>query len=104
MPRWSKPRRPLRRGRRRWQRSLAALASLYVVATAESEARPGKVVITPSPSIAAELLIDGKPAGRLPPFVHTVAPGRHRIEVRADGYKAFTTAVLVPSGGRPLEI
>src|SRR5207244_4209195 len=32
---------------------LAALAALYVVSTAEAEARPGKLVITPSPSIAA---------------------------------------------------
>ena len=43
-------------------------------------------------------------SGPLPPFVHTVAAGSHRIEVRADGYKSFQTRVNVPPGGRPLEI
>jgi hypothetical protein len=70
----------------------------------EAEVRPGKVIVTPSPSVTADLIIDGKPSGQLPPFVHTVAAGTHKIEVRADGYKPWSTTVQVPSGGRPLEV
>ena len=82
---------------------LAVLVVLWFVLQPE-EVRPGKIVVTPSPSVTAELFIDGKPSGPLPPFVHVVAAGSHRIEVRADGYKPFSTRVDVPSSGRPLEI
>jgi hypothetical protein len=82
---------------------LAVLAGAFFLLQPE-EVRPGKIVVTPSPSVTAELFIDGKPSGPLPPFVHTVAAGSHRIEIRADGYKAFSTRVDVPSGGRPLAI
>ena len=66
--------------------------------------RPGKVIVTPSPSVQGDLYIDGKAAGPVPPFVHTVSVGKHRIEVRADGYKSFSAVVTVPAGGRPLEV
>ncbi|MFN2548165.1 MAG: protein kinase, partial [Myxococcales bacterium] len=82
---------------------LAAGAAVFFLSQAE-EVRPGKIVVTPSPSVSAELFIDGRPSGPLPPFVHTVAAGSHRIEVRADGYKSFQTRVDVPSGGKPLTI
>ncbi|HUJ28348.1 MAG TPA: protein kinase [Myxococcales bacterium] len=84
--------------------ALAVATSVWFLVSAPDEARPGKVIITPSPSVTADLLIDGKPAGQLPPFVHTVAAGRHKIEVRADGYRPFSTSVVVPSGGRPVEL
>src|SRR5207302_3027635 len=83
--------------------AVAALAGLYFLLQPE-EVRAGKIVVTPSPSVSAELFIDGKPSGPLPPFVHTVAAGSHRIEVRADGYKPFQIRVEVPSGGKPLAI
>ncbi|TMA28304.1 MAG: PEGA domain-containing protein [Deltaproteobacteria bacterium] len=70
----------------------------------QEEMRPGKVIVTPSPSVIADLLIDGRPSGQLPPFVHTVAAGKHRIEVRAEGYKPWSAVVDVPSGGRPMEL
>jgi len=82
---------------------LLALAALWFVSTPD-EQRPGKVIITPTPSVTADLIIDGRPSGQLPPFVHTVAAGRHKIEVRAEGYRPFSTTVQVPSGGRPLEV
>jgi serine/threonine protein kinase len=65
---------------------------------------PGKVIVTPSPSVPADLVIDGRPSGQLPPFVHNLAPGKHRIEVRAEGYKPFSAAVDVPAGGQPVEV
>jgi serine/threonine protein kinase len=83
---------------------LAGLAALFFILQPDEEKRPGKIVVTPTPSVTADLFIDGKSAGQLPPFVHVVAAGAHRIEVRADGYKPFSTQVQVPSGGRPLEI
>jgi serine/threonine protein kinase len=83
---------------------LAGLAALFFILQPDEETRPGKIVVTPAPSVTADLFIDGKSAGQLPPFVHVVAAGGHRIEVRAEGYKPFSTQVQVPSGGRPLAI
>jgi len=72
---------------------------------ARREPLPGKVIVMPSPSVAAaDLSIDGRPSGQLPPFVHTLAPGRHQIEVRAPGYKPFSASVEVKPGGQPLEL
>jgi serine/threonine protein kinase len=66
---------------------------------------PAKLIVLPSPSVeAADLLIDGRPSGQLPPFVHTLAPGKHRIEVRAAGYKPFFASVEVKSAAQPLEL
>jgi hypothetical protein len=84
--------------------ALALLAGLWFIFTPPERAHPGKFVITPSPSVTADLLIDGKPAGQVPPFVHTVPAGEHRIELRAEGYKPFIAAVRIPSGGRPIEL
>ncbi len=81
---------------------LAALAGGWLVLY-EDEG-PGKVIVRPAPAVQAELTIDGKPAGTLPPFTHTIAPGRHKLEVRADGYKIFTAQVHVSAGGRPVEV
>jgi serine/threonine protein kinase len=84
--------------------ALAVVAGLWFILSPPETVRPGRLVINPTPSVGADLLIDGKPAGRLPPFVHAVAPGKHRIELRAEGYKPFATEVRVPSGGKPVEL
>ena len=82
---------------------LAALAALWFVASQEAEARPGKIAVMSTPSVGADLLIDGKLAGQLP-LVHTLAAGRHLVEVRAEGYKPFSTQVTVPAGGAPVQV
>ena len=82
---------------------LAALAALWFVAAQEAEARPGKIAVMSTPSVGADLLIDGKLAGQLP-LVHTLAAGRHQLEVRAEGYKLFATQVTVPAGGAPVQV
>jgi serine/threonine protein kinase len=84
--------------------ALAVIAGLWFILAPPETIRPGKLVITATPSVVADLLIDGKPAGQLPPFVHTVSAGKHRIELRAEGYKPFATEVRVPSGGKPIEL
>ncbi len=83
---------------------LAVLAAAVFLMQPDEQARPGKIVVTPTPSVSADLFVDGKSLGKLPPFVHVVAAGMHKIEVRADGYKPFTAHVRVPPGGRPLEV
>ena len=82
---------------------LAALAALWFVASQEAETRPGKIAVMSTPSVGADLLIDGRLAGQLP-LVHALAAGRHRVEVRAEGYKPFSTQVTVPSGGAPVQV
>jgi len=62
------------------------------------DARPGKVVVTASPAVDAVLLIDGRSAGHIPPHVRSVSPGKHRIEVRAEGYRPFVAHVTVRPG------
>ena len=93
---------------RRLARYVAAPAVLGIVALAYSLARreppPAKVIVTPSPPVAADLVIDGRPSGQLPPFVHTLAPGKHRIELRAEGYKPFSATVDVKAGAMPIEL
>ncbi|HET7788535.1 MAG TPA: serine/threonine-protein kinase [Myxococcales bacterium] len=94
---------------RRWAYALApvavaALGIVYVAAWSGDEARPGKLVIAPSPPVAAELVIDGRSSGPLPPFVRTVPAGKHHLEVRAPGYLPFTAEVDVPAGGRLVEV
>ena len=82
---------------------LAAMAALWFIASQESEARPGKIAVMSTPSVGADLLIDGKLAGQLP-LVHTLVAGRHQVEVRAEGYKPFSTQVTVPAGGAPVQV
>jgi serine/threonine protein kinase len=65
---------------------------------------PGKVIVRPSPSVAADLIVDGRPSGQLPPFVRTLPPGAHRIEVRAEGFKPFSTSVEVRAGAEPIDL
>jgi len=83
--------------------ALAALAVLWFIASQESEARPGKIAVMSTPSVGADLMIDGRLAGQLP-LVHTLAAGRHEIQVRAEGYKPFSTQVTVLPGGAPVQV
>jgi serine/threonine protein kinase len=93
---------------RRWALYAAVPVALGVAAVSyvigQREPLPGKVIVTPTPPVAADLIIDGRPSGQLPPFVHTLSPGTHRIELRAEGYKPFAATVQIAQGGAPLEL
>jgi serine/threonine protein kinase len=65
---------------------------------------PGKVIVRPSPSVPADLIVDGRPSGQLPPFVRNLPAGAHRIEVRAEGFRPFSTSLDVRGGGEPVEL
>ena len=98
-------------GARRWALygampvALGLVGVSWLVRTAQRDPIPGTVIVTPSPPVpSADLLIDGRPSGSLPPFVRKLAPGKHRIEVRAEGYKPFSTALEVRSAPQPLEL
>jgi len=82
--------------------ALGVAAVSYVIG--QREPVPGKVIVTPTPPVVADLIIDGRASGQLPPFVHTLSPGAHRIELRADGYKPFAATVQVAQGGAPVEL
>ena len=90
-----------------------AIALVVVIAAAGAAwafwpadvAAPGRLVFALSPSVPAELLLDGKPAGSIPPFTRQdVARGPHHVEIRASGYKPFTADVNVSSASKPVEV
>jgi hypothetical protein len=80
---------------------VAGLAALLQQPAAH---RPGRIVVNVSPAVDAELFVDGRSSGRVPPYLRSLTAGDHRIEVKATGYRAFATTVSVPSGTRPVEI
>ncbi len=89
------------------------LIALFVVALAAATAwalwpadviAPGRLVVSLSPSVPAELFLDGKPAGPIPPFVRPISRGPHHLEIRAQGYKPFSTDVEVISASKPIEV
>ena len=82
---------------------LAALLGTFLLLSPDEE-RPGKVIVNLSQPVQAELYLDGKLAGPLPPLVHAVAAGRHKLEVKAEGFKTFTAQVNVTAGGRSVEV
>ncbi len=84
--------------------TVAVAGVLWAVVSLGDGIRPGKLVVTALPPVAADLVIDGRPSGQVPPFVRTLPAGKHHVEVRAEGYRPFTTVVEVPAGGRPLEL
>ena len=84
--------------------AVVIVAGLAFFLQQPAERRPGKIVVTVSPPVDAELFVDGRASGKIPPHLRSVAAGDHRIEVKAAGYRMFATTVSVRSGARPLEI
>jgi len=94
---------------RRWALYAALPIALGVVGVSiairmQRDPLPGKVIVTPSPSVPADLIVDGRPSGQLPPFVRNLPAGEHRIEVRAEGFKPFSAVVDVRGGRAPVEL
>lgn len=56
------------------------------------------VLTVKSPVTAADVLVDGKPAGKVPAQV-VVAAGTHRVVVRSDGYDDAEVSAVVAAGG-----
>jgi formylglycine-generating enzyme required for sulfatase activity len=60
---------------------------------------PGLVTITTEPEVGAEVLLDGAPLGTTPLVDAEIAPGRHRLEFRAERHLAEVREIDVPGGG-----
>ncbi|TMB36055.1 MAG: PEGA domain-containing protein [Deltaproteobacteria bacterium] len=84
--------------------AIALVAGLAIFLQQPAEKRPGKIVVTVSPAVDAELFVDGRSSGKVPPHLRSLAAGDHRIEVKAAGYRSFATTVSVRPGTRPVEI
>ncbi len=82
---------------------LASLGAAWFLWPSEIAA-PGRLVLALTPSVPAELVIDGKPAGAIPPFVWQLARGPHRIEIHAAGFKPFSASVRISSPSKPTEL
>jgi len=94
---------------RRWALYAALPIALGVVGVSiairmQRDPLPAKVIVTPSPPVPADLIVDGRPSGQLPPFVRNLPAGEHRIEVRADGFKPFSAVLDVRAGRVPVEL
>jgi serine/threonine protein kinase len=81
-----------------------ALAVAVLLLQSGAEKQAGKIVVTVSPPVAAELFVDGRSSGMVPPHLRTLATGDHRIEVKAAGYRTFAASVSVRAGARPVEV
>jgi len=84
--------------------AIAVVAGFALFVQQPATQRPGKIVVTVSPPVDAELFVDGRSSGKVPPHLRSLAAGDHLIEVKAAGYRAFATTVSVRSGARPVEI
>jgi len=84
--------------------AIAVVAGLVVFLQQPEQKRPGKIVVTVSPAVDAELFVDGRSSGKVPPHLRSLPAGDHRIEIKAAGYRPFATTVSVRAGARPVEI
>jgi hypothetical protein len=86
---------------------LIVLALTAAPASAQPPSEAGSVSITVRPT-AADVFIDGErwvSPDLSVPLVVQLAPGRHRIDVRAPGYRPFSTAVDIRQGeSTPLNV
>ena len=94
-----------------WKRNVGIFAALGLVVALciwaiwpTEVISPGRLIISLEPPVPGNLTIDGKAAGAVPPFVWSVARGKHNIEVRATGYKLFTATVKIAGPTRPTEL
>ncbi|MBS2021571.1 MAG: protein kinase [Deltaproteobacteria bacterium] len=84
-----------------WVKLLGAVAVLGVcvwLVIPAGDVPPGRVVFSVTPSVPAELLVDGKTSGPLTSFLRTLPAGPHKVEIRAGGYKPFVQDVTVAPG------
>lgn len=65
----------------------------------EMERLPGKLAVTSSPAVGAELLMDGRSMGTTPLKTVEIAPGMHEIRVRAPRHQDFVTTLEIEGGG-----
>jgi len=63
------------------------------------ERLPGTLTVTGAGAAGAEVVVDGRSAGLIPIEGIELAAGDHRVEVRAEGYRDFSTTVHVEGPG-----
>jgi formylglycine-generating enzyme required for sulfatase activity len=60
---------------------------------------PGRVTLTTSPAVAADVLLDNEPLGRTPLADVEITPGVHRLELSAERYLTEVREIDVAGGG-----
>lgn len=74
--------------------------NIYQHATREiAEKAPGSIEVRSTPD-GAEVYLDGEFKGYTPITLQNTASGSHLVEVVKDGYLRWSTAAVVPEGGR----
>jgi hypothetical protein len=61
-------------------------------------ASAGGTLVALSRPAGARVVLDGRTVGRTPLTLKDVAPGRHAVRLELDGYRVWTTEVVVASG------
>jgi len=54
---------------------------------------PAKVIVTPFPSVPADLIVDGRPSGPLPPFLRNLPAGNIASRFAPKGFKPFSGGI-----------
>lgn len=88
-----------RDGYRPLEQPLAVTGDRRQVARFVMERLPGLVLVETKPAAAVRVLVDGADRGTTPLQPLEVAAGEHEVQLRAEGYKAFTTRLRVAGGG-----
>lgn len=83
-----------------WQQQIQITGGTEVTvnATPQSVAQNGFISVS-ADAPGAEVFIDGQLLGNSPLVNHEIAAGQHTVEVRAEGFRSFTTTVNVIAGG-----
>jgi formylglycine-generating enzyme required for sulfatase activity len=88
-----------RDGYRPLEQPLSVTGDRRQVARFVMERLPGRVLVETKPAAAVRVLVDGADRGTTPLQPLEVAAGEHEVQLRAEGYKAFSTRLRVAGGG-----
>ena len=76
---------------------------LYAVLIPSSSCKEGQCptdLVVKANVSEGDVYIDRKPAGKTDLMLHALSPGKHKIEVKKEGYQPFETTIDVAMGGK----
>ena len=77
-----------------WNESVDIVPGKEITLNAELQAKPGSISLKSEPSDAT-ILVDGNEAGTTPETINDIKCGTHFVELKLDGYEAWSENVEV---------